>query len=123
MPRLTTEEQLMNDKELIYSWLKSGRIICEDIIQQYADILRAERDKVKFEAVSYTFPLYLMQEKAKLKPKEEWIRDKAIQMLYAFDNKQNGINFNKTFEQYVKDHKLNTDLNTVQYIIYEDELN
>lgn len=120
MPLLTTEEQLMDDRELIYSWLKSGRISCEDIIQKYADILRAERDIAKFEATSYTYPLYLMQEKAKLKPKEEWIRDKAIQMLYAFDNKQNGINFNKAFEQYVKEHKLNTDLNTIQFIIYEE---
>ena len=123
MPKLTLEEELMNDRELIFNWLKSGRITCEDLIQQYADILKKERDQSRFEAASYTYPLFLMQEKANLKPKDEWVRDKAIQMLYAFDNKQNGINFNKQFEKYVKEHKLNKDLNTIQYIIYEDELN
>ena len=123
MPKLTLEEELMNDRELIFNWLKSGRITCEDLIQQYADILKKEIDHAKFEAVSYTYPLFLMQEKANLKSKDEWIRDKAIQMLYAFNNKQTGINFNKQFEKYVKEHKLNKDLNTIQYIIYEDELN
>ena len=123
MPKLTLEEELMNDRELIFYWLKSGRITCEDLIQQYANILKIERDQAKFEAVSYTYPLFLMQEKSNLKSKDEWIRDKAIQMLYAFNNKQTGINFNKQFEKYVKEHRLNKDLNTIQYIIYEDELN
>lgn len=123
MPLLTTEEQLMNDKQLIYSWLKKGRISCEEIINEYANTIRTERDIARHEALSYTYPLYLMQEKAKLKPKEEWIRDKAIQMLYAFNNKSNGIRFDKQFKEYVEEKNLNTDLSTIQYIIYKDELN
>ena len=123
MPRLTPEEELMNEKELIYNWLKQGRISCEEVINQYANVIRAERDIARHEALSYTFPLYLMQEKAKLKPKEEWIRDKAIQMLYAFNNKSNGIRFDKQFKGYVEEKNINTDLNTIQYLIYKDELN
>lgn len=123
MPRLTTEEQLMTEKELIYSWLKQGRISCEELVRQYANTIRAERDYARHEALSYTYPLYLMQEKAKLKPKEEWIRDKAIQMLYAFNNKSNGIMFDKQFKKYVEEKNLNTDLSTIQYLIYKDELN
>lgn len=122
MPRLTTEEQLMTEKELIYSWLKQGRISCEELVSQYAKTIRAERDIARHEALSYTYPLYLMQEKAKLKPKEEWIRDKAIQMLYAFNNKSNGIMFDKQFKEYAEEHNLNTDLSTIQYVIYNDEL-
>ena len=79
MPILTTEEQLMSDEQLIYSWLKQGRISCEEIINQYANTIRAERDIARHEALSYTYPLYLMQEKAKLKPKEECIPISVIQ--------------------------------------------
>lgn len=122
MPKLTIEEELMSDEQLIYSWLKQGRISCEEIINQYANTIRAERDIARHEALSYTYPLYLMQEKAKLKPKEEWIRDKAIQMLYAFNNQSNGIRFDKQFKEYVEEKNLNTNLSTIQYIIYKDEL-
>lgn len=123
MPRLTTEEQLMTDKQLIYNWLEQGRISCEDIIGLYADTIKTQRDSAIYEATSYTYPLYLMQEKAKLKPKEEWIRDKAIQMLYVFNNQRNGIKFDKMFKKYVEEKKLNTDINSVQYIIYQESKN
>lgn len=121
MPRLTTEEQLMSDKQLIYSWLEQGRISCEDIIGLYANTIKRQRDAAIYEATSYTYPLYLMQEKAKLKPEEEWIRDKAIQMLYVFNNQRNGIRFDKTFKDYVEEKKLNTDINSVQYEIYRSK--
>ena len=121
MPSLSFEESMMTDEELIYSWLRSGRINCEQLINQYANVLRRERDAAMYEATSYTYPLYLMQEKAKLKPKEEWIRDKTIQMLYGFNNKRNGINFEKQFGEYVKEHNLNTNLDTIQYVIYKED--
>lgn len=121
MPRLTTDEQMMSENQLIYKWLTEGRISCEKLIEQYANTLRKERDTAIYEATSYTYPLYLMQQNAKLPTKKEWIRDKATQMLYAFDNKRNGINFKKTFKEEVEQKKLNTDLDTIQYVVYQED--
>lgn len=121
MPKLTEIEEFMNEEQLIYKWLQEGRIHCESIIKLYADTIRKERDEAINEATSYTYPLYLMQEKAKLPQKQEWIRDKTIGMLYAFNNQRNGINFKKHFNQYVIDHKLNTDTDSIRYEIYNKD--
>jgi hypothetical protein len=116
-------EQQMTPEQLVYKWLCEGRINYEQATMAYVRKIEEDLRKANYEATSYTYPLFLMQEHAKLPAKKEWIRDKAIQMLYTFDNKRNGINFKKSFEEYVQEHKLNTNINTVQYQIYEEELN
>lgn len=120
MPQLTDIEKLLTEKQLIFKWLCEGRISCRDLIDEYTKVIEDERNDAIYEATSYTYPLYLMQEKAKLSKKNEWIRDKAIGMLYTFDNKRNGIAMRKAFEDYVKEHKLNTKKGTIQYQIYEE---
>lgn len=121
MPKLTLDEQLMNETQLIYKWLKEGRISCEQLVREYANTIRAERDAYAYEATSYTYPLYLYTNKGELDKDSKWIKDKAIGMLYTFNNQRNGIKFKETFEKYVDKEKLNTDIDSIQYCIYKED--
>ena len=122
MPNLSLEEKLMTEKELVYSWLCNGRISYEEITTAYVRKIEEELRKANYEATSYTYPLYLLSKNAKLSKKNEWNRDKAIGMLYAFNNLRNGINLKKEFESYVKEHNLNTKIENIQYEIYNTGL-
>lgn len=118
MPKLDDIEETLSEKDLFLKWLLDKRISFKELSEQYTQYLEMENNKQQTKASRYSNLLAQYLQYANLSKKSEWVRDKTIGTLYAYEEFKSAPVFD-TWKEIIEKNNINTDLNTLGYEVYK----
>lgn len=118
MPQLDKIEEQLSEKELFFKWLLDKRIDFIDLSQQYTQYLEIENNKKTTKINRYSNLLAQFLQYANLTPKTEWVKDKTIGTLYAYEDFKTAPIYD-SWKEIIQNNKINTDLKTLDYEVYK----
>lgn len=119
MLELSEDEKFLKEEELFFKWLKEKRVSYINLSNMYGNYLEYENNKYLTETTRYSNLLAQFLQYAKLSNKNEWIKDKTIGTLYAY-NKFEAAPIYETWRERIEKNKINTDLETLDYEVYKE---
>ena len=117
--KLDKMEELLNEEQLFFKWLKEKRVNFIDLAELYTLYLEKEKEAKELKCSRYSNLLAMHLDFEKLAPKNIWVRDKTIAMLSAYEDFKTAPIYKKWQEE-IKEKQLNTNLETLDYMIYND---
>ena len=117
--KLDKFEEQLSEKELFFKWLVEGRVSFKDLSVQYVTYLENEKLKQTTKSSRYSNLLAQYLQYGDLSKKAQWVRDKTIGTLYAYEDFKTAPIYS-VWEEIIKNNKINTDLSTLDYKIYEE---
>lgn len=118
MPKLDEIEENLSEKDLFFKWLIDKRVSFKDLSEMYAFYLEQQNEDYKTETSRYVNLLAQYLQYGDLKPKSEWIRDKTIGTLYAYEQFK-GAPIYDLWKEIIENNNINTDLKTLSYEVYK----
>lgn len=120
MPKLDEIEEQMSEKELFLKWLVEEKVNFIELTEQYTTFLEIENKKKLRKNARYSNLLAQYLQYGDLSKKTQWVRDKTIGILYAYEDFKTAPIYS-VWEEIIKNNKINTDLSTLDYKIYKEE--
>lgn len=120
MPKLDNTEEQLSEQELFFKWLVDKRVSFKALSEQYATYLENENQKQLTKNTRYSNLLAQYLQYANLTDKTEWVRDKTIGTLYAYEEFKTAPIYD-SWAEIIKNNNINTDLKTLGYEVYREE--
>lgn len=115
--KLTDIEEQLDENDLFLKWLIEKRVNFKDLSERYTQYLENENQKIITKSTRYSNLLAQYLQYGDLSNKTEWVRDKTIGTLYAYKDFKTAPIYD-IWKEIIKNNKINTDLNTLDYEIY-----
>ena len=120
MPKLDEVEEQLSEKELFFKWLLAKRISFKELSEEYTRYLENENQKQLTKSSRYSNLLAQYLQYGNLTNKTEWVRDKTIGTLYAYEDYKSAPIYD-TWKEIIKNNKINTNLETLSYKVYKED--
>lgn len=118
--KLTSEEENLNPQELFLKWLLEEKVNFIDLTNCYTKYLENEKKKQLNKNSRYSNLLAQYLQYGNLSDKNEWVRDKTIGTLYAYEDFKTAP-INDVWKEIIKNNHINTDLKTLDFEVYKKE--
>lgn len=115
--KLTDIEEQLDENDLFLKWLIEKRVNFKDLSERYTQYLENENQKIITKSTRYSNLLAQYLQYGDLSNKTEWVRDKTIGTLYAYEDFKTAPIYDK-WKEIIENNKINTNLNTLDYEIY-----
>lgn len=120
MPKLDEIEENLSERDLILKWLFEERISYIDLSEQYTKCLEEIKKRELTKNSRYSTLLAQCVELADFHGKSNWVRDKVIGTLYAYEDYKTSP-IHDIWGEYIKNNKINTNLVNLDIEVYEKE--
>ena len=120
MLKLDEYEETLNEQDLFLKWLMEKRVNFNDLSKKYVTYLEDENQKRLIKNARYSNLLAQYLQFGNLTPKTEWVRDKTIGTLYAYEDFKSAP-IHDEWAEIIKRNKINTDLESLSYKVYDEE--
>lgn len=120
MPKLDKIEENLKEEDLFFKWLLENRVSFIQLLEQYVNYLENEKQKQLTKNSRYSNLLAQYLQFGNLSNKAEWIRDKTIGTLYAYEDFKTAPIYD-IWKETIKNNNINTDLKTLDYEVYKVE--
>ena len=118
MIKLDSSEEQLSENELFFKWLVEQRVNFKELSEQYVNYLEYENKKQLTKNTRYSNLLAQYLQYGNLAEKNNWVRDKTIGTMYAYDEFKTAPIYN-SWENIIKNNNINTDLRTIDFEVYK----